>query len=62
MRYTIATIIVLTALSSMAGCGQTGPLYLPGHEPDNPPEDSTKEKPAKAEPQSETAEQAPSEP
>ena len=62
MRYTIAAIILFTGLSSIAGCGQTGPLYLPDPEPEQATEDSTEKKPAKSEPQSEAAEQPPSAP
>ena len=31
MRY----IATLTLLGLLAGCGQTGPLYLPGEEPES---------------------------
>ena len=48
MRYTIAAIILFTGLSSIVGCGQTGPLYLPEPESEQAAEDSTEKKPASA--------------
>ncbi len=33
MRY--LTAISLLALTVLCGCGQTGPLYLPGQEPEH---------------------------
>lgn len=44
MRYLAA--ISLLALATLGGCGQTGPLYLPGQEPAHSSSDTASEEPA----------------
>ncbi len=39
MRYTVTTLFIAVAFASLAGCGQTGPLYMPPEQvPEQVPE------------------------
>ena len=35
MRYAVTALLIAVAFSSLGGCGQTGPLYMP---PENAPQ------------------------
>jgi predicted small lipoprotein YifL len=45
MRYTVSALILMCTLALQTGCGQTGPLYLPGQEPSSEKPDERKQVP-----------------
>ncbi len=54
MRHLFAIVVLAAALAQLAGCGQTGPLYLPGDSPPEPQEEAQEEQPQPDEPQYES--------
>ena len=37
MHYSITKVLLAIAFTALAGCGQTGPLFLPDGDPPPPP-------------------------